>query len=68
MHIWRNGTSDKERFYVFSKHKSYYKSIDKEIKVWLTENWEKWEEEKQDWFTARTVKRVPSYLLPDVVL
>ena len=62
---WRNGTSDKERYYVFSKHPSLYKSINKELKDWLSENWERWEEEKEDWFTAKLIGKIPSELLPE---
>ena len=65
--LWRNGTADKERFYVCSKHKSYYKSINKDLKLWLTTNWDIWEEEKPDWFTARMIGKIPSGVLPDKV-
>ena len=65
--VWRNGTTDKERFYVFGKHKSYYSSINKELKEWLTENWDRWEEEKPDWFTAKMIGKIPSDVLPDKV-
>ena len=62
---WRNGISDKERFYVFSKHPSLYESINKELKDWLSENWSKWEEEREDWFTAKVIGKIPSELLPE---
>ena len=63
---WRNGISDKERFYVFSKHASLYEeSINKELKIWLSENWDRWEEEKEDWFTAKMIGKIPSELLPE---
>ena len=65
---WRNGKTDKERFYIFSKHKSYYKSINKEIMIWLRENWEKWEEDKDEWFTAKMISKIPNELLPPKVL
>ena len=65
---WQIAGADKERFYIFSKHKSYYKSINKELKEWLSENWEKWEEEKEDWFTAKMIGRIPSELLPEKAL
>ena len=65
---WRNGISDKERFYVFSKHPSLYKSINRELKDWLSENWERWEEEKEDWFTAKMISKIPSELLPEKAL
>ena len=64
---WRKGTADKERFYVFSKHESYYKSINKELKDWLTANWDKWEDEKPDWFTAKLILKIPGEVLPDKV-
>jgi len=65
---WRNGISDKDRFYVFSKHPSLYKSINKELKDWLSENWERWEDENEDWFGAAAISTVPSDLLPKKAL
>jgi hypothetical protein len=62
--LWRNGTNDKERFYVFSKHPSYYDSIAEELMKWLTDNWDRWEEEKPDWFTAAAIARIPEDMLP----
>ena len=62
---WRDGTVDSDRFYVFSKHASLYKSINEELKDWLSENWEKWEEEKPDWFTAKMIKKIPEEILPN---
>jgi len=61
---WTDVTTDRERFRVFSKHKSYYKSINKEIKVWLNENWGKWEVQKEDWFTPEIINKIPVELLP----
>ena len=62
---WRKGVSEKERFYVFSKHKSLYRSINKELKDWLSENWDRWEEEEAEWFTAKMIGKIPSELLPE---
>jgi len=62
---WRYAKSDQVRFNVFKKHKSYYKSINKELKDWLSENWENWEEEKEDWFTAKMIGKIPDELLPE---
>ena len=64
---WRTGKTDKERFYVFSKHRSYYKRIDKEIQLWLKENWENWEESSPEWFIAKTIAKIPDELLPSEV-
>jgi len=62
---WRTSKGDKGKFYVFSKHKSYYKSINKELKEWLSENWDRWEDEKEDWFTAKIISKIPIELLPE---
>ena len=42
-----------------------YESINKELKIWLSEKWERWEEEKEDWFTAKMIGKIPSELLPE---
>ena len=55
----------KDKFIVFKRHKSYYKRIDEELKEWLVENWEKWENDKEDWFTAKMIGKIPSELLPE---
>ena len=31
----------------------------------MIENWERWEEEKEEWFSARMISRIPSELLPE---
>ena len=62
---WRNGNSDEQKFYVFSKHKSYYKSINKDLKDWLSENWDRWEEENEEWFTAKMIGKILDELLPE---
>lgn len=36
---WRNAKTDKEKINVFNTHRSYYKSIDKNLREWLFENW-----------------------------
>ena len=65
---WSNGTSDKERFYVFTKRESYFKSIEKELKEWLCENWDRWEDERDDFFSAKMINKIPSRLLPEHAL
>ena len=72
--LFRDASTDKEKFYIFSKHKSYYKSINKEIKEWLTEeNWERWEEnddeeDNSSWFNPKGISHIPEELLPPAVL
>ena len=65
--LWRDEATDKERFYVFSKHPSYYDDIAEELKKWLTDNWDIWEERKPDWFTAKMIGKIPSKILPGKV-
>jgi len=65
---WRNGITDIERFETFDNHRTLYKSIEPELKVWLEENWERWEEEKEDWFNAAAISSVPVDLLPKKAL
>ena len=61
--------SDAMKFDIFSKHRSLYESIEeKELKTWLEANWERWEEQKEDWFTAAAISKVPADLLPKKVL
>ena len=31
---------------------------------WLTDNWDGWEEEKPDWFTAASISNIPQDMLP----
>ena len=32
--------------------------------TWLDANWDKWEEEKPDWFTASAIASIPEDMLP----
>ena len=32
--------------------------------TWLNDNWDKWEEEKPEWFTAAAISTVPQDMLP----
>jgi len=72
--VFRNAKTDMEKFYVFNKHKSYYKSVNKEIKEWLTvENWKRWVDndgvkDNESWFNAKSISRIPEELLPPAVL
>ena len=66
---WRNAISDKAKFVMpINNHRSLYKSIEEELKTWLEENWERLEEEKEDWFTAAAISKVPVDLLPKKAL
>ena len=34
----------------------------------MNENWDKWEEEKPDWFSTKTIIKIPQDMLPVKVL
>ena len=39
------------------------------MRTWLSENWDRWEEDGgNDWFNAKLIGKIPSFLLPDKVL
>ena len=60
--------TDAGKFGIFYIHPSYYESIDEELMKWLNENWDRWCEEKPDWFTAEAISAVPADMLPVAVL
>jgi len=55
---------DKDKFNSFSRHRSLNREIEEDLMKWIDENWEKWEEEKPDWFTASAVASIPEDMLP----
>ena len=44
--------------------KAKYKGINTDLKEWLNENWDAWNDESPQWFTADSISRVPSHVLP----
>ena len=65
---FKNATNDKMKFNVFKKHRSFYYSIEGEIKIWLKDEWGRWEYEKPAWFNPVAIAEVPADLLPKSVL
>jgi len=57
-------TSDVTKFDIFSNHPTFYEPIVAELTAWLDENWDKWEEEKPEWFSAISIARIPEDMLP----
>jgi hypothetical protein len=45
-----------------SKH--HWKSIEEEVKAWVEANWDRWEEEKPNWFNEAMRARVPLEYIP----
>ena len=64
----KEAETDEIRFMVFTHHLSLYESIEEELKIWLEDNWERWEEEKEDWFNAAAISFVPAEFLPKKAL
>jgi len=56
--------NDEMRFDVFTHHRSFYEKIEVELKTWLKDNWERWEEDKPVWFNSAAIKSVPVDMLP----
>ena len=60
--------SDAAKFNIFAWHPSLYGSIKEELKTWLEDNWDRWEEEREDWFSPFVISRVPADFLPKKAL
>ena len=66
--VFHEAKTDEAKFLIFKKHRSYYKEIEGELRTWLSENYERWEEEKPSWFIHKLTKNVPDDMLPKKVL
>jgi len=62
--VYHMAVSDSSKFEIFMVHPSYYDSIAEELMKWVTDNWDRWEEEKPDWFTASAISKIPQAMLP----
>ena len=61
---YNKAETDAMKFDIFTHHRSFYDPIQSELKTWLNENWERWEDEKPDFFTPAAISDIPSDLLP----
>jgi hypothetical protein len=64
MKNFRGGDDSTKAKYTFKYSKHHWISIEDDVKTWVIENWEKWEEEKPDWFDDNMKKRVPIEYIP----
>jgi hypothetical protein len=62
---FRNGTDDVKAKYTFKYSKKHWKTIEGEVKAWVEANWERWVEEKPDWFDKAMRARVPVEYIPE---
>jgi hypothetical protein len=62
---FRAGNDDAAKAaYTFQMSKHHWKSIEEEVRVWVETNWERWEEEKPDWFDEAMRARMPIEYTP----
>ena len=62
---FRNGKEDATlAAYTFQMSKHHWKSIEEEVRAWVVANWERWEDEKPDWFDDAMRARVPVEFIP----
>ena len=61
---FEEGLTDEVKFVVFCHHSSYYRSIDGKLLKWLNDNWDRWQDEQPEWFTAQVISTVPPSMLP----
>jgi hypothetical protein len=61
-----NSNDDKKKASaIFGNSKHYWKSIEEEVRTWVQANWERWEDEKPDWFDEAMRARVPVEYIPE---
>jgi hypothetical protein len=62
---FKNSNNDKKKAKaIFDNSKHYWKSIEEEVKTWVQANWERWEDEKPEWFDDTMRARVPVEYIP----
>jgi len=54
--------------YVFTKHPSSYSSIKVELKAFVGDNWAEWKSDEPKWFTAKFIRKIPDYYIPEAAL
>ncbi|GMH85404.1 hypothetical protein TrVE_jg323 [Triparma verrucosa] len=60
---FRTATNERAKIGVMNNHRSMWKEIEEDVRVWLNENLEKWIEEEQEWFN----EGVRAMVLDDLV-
>ena len=61
---FKEGNDAVKAKYTFKYSKRHWISIEEDVKAWVSTNWEKWEEEKPEWFDDNMKKRVPIEYIP----
>jgi hypothetical protein len=58
------GETDEKKMIVHMRNKKLWVSIRDDVKTWTLENWERWEEEKPEWFNDAFRKMVDDDMIP----
>ena len=53
---------------IFFNHRTYYDSINEELKQWLGKNWTTWIDDQPEWFTQSWQAMAPEDMIPKVEL
>ncbi|GMI11974.1 hypothetical protein TrVE_jg13986 [Triparma verrucosa] len=62
---FRTATNERVKIGVMNNHRSLWKEIEEDVRVWLNENLEKWIEEEQEWFNDSVKAMVLDDLVDD---
>jgi len=62
--FYLKGETDEQKSFILHFNPAQWRSIREEVKSWVLENFERWEEEKPEWFDLKFRKRVPVDMLP----
>ena len=68
MDKYEESQTDALKFEVFGTHRTFYRPLAPELMKWMNENWDRWEEEKPEWFNAKLIEKIPAEMLPVKVL
>ena len=63
-----SGQTDEKKKQIHEFNKKQWASIRGDVKAWTLENWERWEEEKPEWFTAAFKASVDDDMIPPASL
>ena len=63
--LFENGNDDAVKAGIFLVTRKYWVGIKDEMKLWVEENWRRWEAEKPEWLTPAVKARIPVEWIPD---
>jgi hypothetical protein len=66
--FFHSSTTDARKIEIFDHHPSFYANIREELKEWVGDNWNRWNEEKEDWFTSKVISNIPNEFIPQYAL